>query len=258
MIPTVNTPSTSLLPILPSINTWTLANSLADTAGQHQSLCQLLILDGQYIVRYQEGEATITKLISPTAVRQAFTHLPIDSGFLPPGVIRWGSGSEGDWLVKFVPPNRYPICCILADKPLTLDIPLPGLIFLGKGNRYYLWAVKSRHFDCLAPVFHVPLPNVSPSGAICFGSNSVPNAASATLDHVWQLFLSSPFNGDSASGKSKAYPDDVRSHLITLQDAGKKRYPLRDLIPYRSYRSALECDTPQAGTVEEVINRILS
>lgn len=248
----------TLLPPLPSIDPSIIANSLIHKEINHQSLCQLLILDGQYIVRYQEGEATITKLISPEAVRFAFTHLSVDSGFLPPGVVRWGSGSEGDWLVKFIPPNRYLICCILADKPLRLDIPLPGLIFMGKGSRYYLWAVKSRHFDSLAEVFHVPLPNVSPSGAICFGSNSVPNAASATLEQVWQLFLSSPFNGDSASGKSKAYPNDVRSHLITLQDAGKKKYPLRDLIPYRSYRSALECGTPQASTVEEVINRILS
>ena len=39
---------------------------------------------------------------------------------------------------------------------------------------------------------------------ICFGANLPPNA-----DHIgqaWQLFLTAPFNGDLASGKSKALP----------------------------------------------------
>jgi hypothetical protein len=245
-----------LSPTLPPIDVSMIANSL--TAGSTPCLCQLLILDGQYVIWYEEGETMRSKLISPTAVRQAFTHLPVDSGFLPPSIVRWGSGVAGDWLVKFIAPNCYPISCHLVEGTHALEIPLPGLIFMGFGNRYYVWAVKSRCFDANAPVFHVPLPNVSHDGVICFGSNSVPPASSETLEQTWQLFLNSPFNGDSASGKSKSHPDDVRSHLVALHDARKKKYPLRDLVPYRSYRSGLDCGTRNTCTVEQIVNQIIS
>ncbi len=244
MISTIKTPSISL----PLLDTSIIANSLTQILP-NPSLCQLLILEGQYILRYQEGEAIITKLISPEAVRQAFTHLAVDSGFLPPGVVRWGSSSEGDWLLKFIPPNYYQISCIVGEKALRLDIPLPGFIFIGKGSRYYIWAVKERRFNSL--------PNVSNDGTICFGSNRVPRASSDTLESTWQLFLKSPFNGDSVSQKSKSCSEDVRSHLIALHNTRKKKYPKSDLIPYHSYRVGLEYSTNKNCTVEQIVNQII-
>jgi hypothetical protein len=49
---------------------------------------------------------------------------------------------------------------------------------------------------------------------------------------VWQLFWHSAFNQDSVQGKSKSYPEDVRSLLQQLHNKNSKRYPTRDLVPW--------------------------
>ena len=193
-------------------------------------LCQLSIFEGQYLLTYQEDSTHYTKFISSAAVRAAFVNLPVDSGFLPPGVVRWGSGSQGDWLVQFIPATRYNIPVILNSEVIRLTVPLPPLIFMGIDSHYYVWAVKVKMFNPNALAFHAPLPNINECGLICFGSNHVPKVSSKTFSETWQIFFNSAFNGDLASGKSRSYPNDVRPFLVGLATLGKKRYPYRDLV----------------------------
>jgi hypothetical protein len=69
----MNLPQASLAPHC-------LINSLTSSANQ-QVLCSLYILEGQYLIRYWENDQIITKFISSEAVRNAFSSLPVDSGY---------------------------------------------------------------------------------------------------------------------------------------------------------------------------------
>ena len=70
------------------------------------------------------------------------------------------------------------------------------------------------------------------NGSICFGENSVPHCSPENIMQVWQLFWDSAFNQDSVQGKSKSYPENVRSHLQQLHNNKSKRDPTRDLVPW--------------------------
>lgn len=235
----------SSLPLtLPEINPDLIAANISERSPE--VMAAVYILEGQYLVRYREQQQTVTKFVSPSAIRTAFSHIPIDSGFLPPDVVRWGSNSQGNWLVKFISPDRKSIILVDNSQPISVTIPLPGLVFLGLGYHYYLWAVKTPKFDPQASVFNAPFPNLNASGDICFGQNRVPQCSASNIEAAWNLFLTSPFNGDAAAGKSKAHPDDVRQQLKAV--AGKKRYPLRDLVPISPHSSM---------TVTQIIERIL-
>ena len=188
----------------------------------------LVFVGNQYLLRWKEREAIHTKFISPASVRAAFSAEPIDTGWMPPNVRRWGTGASGDWAVLSIPPMRHSLLFehITPDIPaMTLDVPLPALVFMRIGSAGYIWALKDE-FASDAVLYHAPLPNVNHSGAICFGGNHLEGR---TLSQAWQLFLDSPFTSHQTNGKSRRQPDDVRLLLASLHK--KRRYPLRDLAP---------------------------
>ncbi|WP_013334880.1 hypothetical protein [Gloeothece verrucosa] len=195
-------------------------------------LCSVHIFEGQFAVTYQEDKRTIRKFISPLSVRQALEKIPIDTGFIPPGIVRWGMFNGDQWAVKFIPPQKYTLNFGLVEgKELSLSVPLPAFVFLGKGTTYYLWAVKEKTVLPTAIVFHAPLPNIYDNGAICFGNVSVLRASLQVMDEVWSRFLGSVFNQDFSTNKSKKYPDNVIEQLKMVAGKTTKKYPNNDLVP---------------------------
>ncbi|MGB3263924.1 MAG: hypothetical protein WBA89_08190, partial [Microcoleus sp.] len=89
----------------------------------------LFIEGGTYIFHYQSGDSSKYKCLSPATLRAAFANTPIDSGWINPeaGIVRWGTGSAGEWTIKFVPPQKHEIN-LLESKHL---VPLPAMVFLG-------------------------------------------------------------------------------------------------------------------------------
>ena len=191
----------------------------------------LFIEGGTYIFHYQSGDSSKYKCLSPATLRAAFANTPIDSGWINPesGIVRWGTGSAGEWTIKFVLPQKHKIN-LLESKHL---VALPALVFLGLKSDYWVWAIKGSKFDPEADAFHVPLPNVylhsyQPYGRICWGDNKPPVASPNTIKKAWELFISSPFNGHLSDGKSRAQPSDVR---LQLEKAVKRSsYPVKDLV----------------------------
>ena len=191
----------------------------------------LFIEGGTYIFHYQSGDSSKYKCLSPATLRAAFANTPIDSGWINPesGIVRWGTGSAGEWTIKFVLPQKHKIN-LLESKHL---VALPALVFLGLKSDYWVWAIKGSKFDPEADAFHVPLPNVylhsyQPCGRICWGDNKPPVASPNTIKKAWELFISSPFNGHLSDGKSRAQPSDVR---LQLEKAVKRSsYPVKDLV----------------------------
>ncbi len=64
----------------------------------------LLFTQGQYLFYSHHGDALQCKGVSAQTLRAAFVEEPVDSGWLPKEVMRWGSGPAGTFIVKFVPP----------------------------------------------------------------------------------------------------------------------------------------------------------
>ncbi|MCA1553933.1 MAG: prokaryotic E2 ligase family D protein, partial [Chloroflexi bacterium] len=167
------------------------------------------------------------KPLSLQTLRAAVSEAPLDSGWLPPGLVRCGQSAHGPWAVLWVPPGKHTV--MLADE--QIETPLPGFVLYGHGARYWVFALAACDFRPDARLYDAPLPNVHADGAICWGGNRPPEAQPSQMCAAWQLFMSSPFNGDLSQGKSRAAPQDVRALLRHLQREGARDYPLDDLQP---------------------------
>jgi PRTRC genetic system protein B len=192
---------------------------------------ELLFLPGQLLLHWTEKGAHHYKLVSSHSVKAAFSHEPIDSGWLSSGIVRWGIGKSGNWVVKFVPPALHTLSFEEAD---FLSLPLPGLVFLGYGFQYYIFCIAESSFNPEAEVFTAPLPNVYPDGRICFGSTVPPACTPEEIDRVWKMFITSNFNSHLGSVKSKSYPDNIKTKLSQIATRKLKHYPIKDLNQYRS------------------------
>lgn len=194
----------------------------------------LLFVGGQYLFRHrgQDGEVGY-KFVSPASVRAAFSGETVDTGWLSPGIKRWGMGRRGEWSVVFVPAGRRKL--LLAGLPgrpagrkseTAIELPLPALIFVAYGEDLYVWAVK-KDFDPAARAWKAPFSNVYNEGKVCLGRNSI--RGKSALEAI-EIFWSSPFNGDLASGHSHSFPSDVREMWRAVAERNCKRYPSTDLV----------------------------
>lgn len=168
------------------------------------------------------------KFVAPVTLREAFAKEPLDSGWLPPGVNRYGSSSRGDWMVRWHEPAIYSIR--LEGRQQALRVPMPSLIWIGVRNHYYVFAARERSLKPNAELFHAPVANVNTHGLICFGSNAYRDLAKGGFDPAWRMFWEAPFNNHHDSGKSKAFPTAINQQLQKLAKEKAKTYPLKDLV----------------------------
>ena len=217
----------------------------------------LLFTKGQYILYSRDGKALRPKGIAPETLRAAFVEEPVDSGWLPQGVLRWGSGPAGTFMVKYIPAGMYRLHLSTQDpaKPRMTSVPLPALVFAGVESTYYVAAVRDEHIGPKTLLFHAPLPNVYEEGRVCFGTNQPPAVSWKTIDAAWRLFLASPFTGASAQRKSVAYPDDVRQQLLACEQAA--HYPVDDLQPLVEGRHWYRTATARQLTADDLVSRYL-
>ena len=204
-------------------------------------LGEVLILPGQYLHHYRQGIEEYFDFLAPESLSMAFRQVAIDSGWIPGNVQRWGLLPTGRWMVAFFPPARYILDLDVVEGEATrAEVPLPALVFAGRGSTYYVWAIRERAFSPRALLYQAPLPNVYADGRICYGTNDPPPVAANTIEETWRLFIGSPFNNHIAGSKSAAQPQDVRRLLRTL--ASHEHYPLEDLQPFY-YGRQLTVDT---------------
>ncbi len=196
---------------------------------------EVLIVQGQYILHYRDSHGQDQfKFLSEESMRLAFSEQEVDSGNLPPNTIRWGSNAKGTWLLQWIPPGRHTILLEGEAMPQNpVSVPLPGIIFGGIGTSYYVWAVKEKLYAPHLPLYHAPLPNIGLDGKVCFGQNHPGKACPETFEQTWQLFISSPFNGDLVAGKSARHAQDIREQLCRVKK--KPAYPISDLRPLKQY-----------------------
>ncbi len=232
---------------------------------------QLLFLkDDQCVFGYQNHHGIeCWKYLSAETLRQAFSQLPVDTGWLPKGVVRWGIRGNEEWAVLFIPAGKYPLIIRHEDKegetvvsvpeeettphiPQSLTAkqltPLPAFIFAGKANNYYLWAVKDKSFNPAGKLYVAPLPNLAQDGSICFGNTHPPRASTSTIWTAWQVFIQSAFNHHHIQGKCRTEPQDIRELLERL--SGQPKFPQGELMGYQGRET-------KGVTVDQAINGLL-
>ena len=173
------------------------------------------------------GQQTV-ELRDPVHVRAAFSAPMIDTGYLPANVIRLGVGNGVKWMAVYVPPTSYRLTLLDGEQ---ITVGLPGFIFTGRGNKYWMWAIKDRQIGPHIQVYHVPLPNIGEDGSLCFGTNTVPSVDGHTIMQAFHLFMDSPFNDHWATGKALSHPGDIRSLLTTLSQDDPAVFDADDLVP---------------------------
>lgn len=221
----------------------------------------ILITSGQYLLYARVGKNELApKGVSAQTLRQAFLGEPVDSGWLPPGVVRCGSGPGGPFFVKCIPAGVHDLLLVLPEstRPTQITLPLPPLVFAGNHMTYYVWALQTNGCEPTAFLYHAPFPNVYQDGRICFGQNHPPAVSEKTLESTWKLFLSSPFNSDLCGNKSHAFPHNVQVQLLDVAtDPHATTYPVHDLIRYHLQRSYAFDGQRDRCTLEDVTNSLL-
>jgi hypothetical protein len=181
----------------------------------------ILILENEFLLCAQAPDGTVdSKYISPGAVRQAFAAEPIDSGWIPEGVRRWGVCPKGTWMLRHHPPAVY--SAWLPDRKRPVRVPMPALVFFGIGKSYYVWAQKGERFDPKGLLFNAPCANVNGVGLICWGSNPHEDAATG-FDRMWRLFWEAPFSGDHDQSANRRMAELARKKV--------GRFPEETLTP---------------------------
>jgi hypothetical protein len=197
-------------------------------APTYKASAALFFLDGgHYLFRFTEDGKEASKFVTAVDVTAAFSMKELDTGWLPAGMVRCGQNAAGPWFVYSTPPQKVKLSLNGGDIPLT--IPVPRLALIGSGSSYWLAAMRGKHFEHKALVYHAPFPNIYPSGKICWGGNTPSEALPENARRVWELFFKSPFNSDLAEKKSQRHSKDVRELLKTL-DHNHRLYPVSDLI----------------------------
>jgi PRTRC genetic system protein B len=191
--------------------------------------------DGQCLLSMNTLAGTkIEHFVSWEAVREAATGIPIDTGWLTTEIVRCGKGGKGEWCVAFIPPGRHKLELTYGtpgtdEKIEYVTAPLPGLVFFGMDNHYFVWAQKTARCEPQHELFRCPLPNVMIDASVCWGLLKPPNASPRTMLKAWELFITSTFNNHSASSKSKSHKEDVRELLKDLSHDENSIYPVADL-----------------------------
>lgn len=200
----------------------------------------LFFLEGHYQLNWRVGAVERTKFLTPSQIGRAFsTKDAFDSGWLETNVIRFAQEKKAHKVLSSLPAGRRKIY-ITDPRPaderednasnsiIELEVPLPTLLLIGLGQKYYLWATLDKTISQKSKISHAPFPNLDESGEICFGANAKPECRLDTIETVWRLILDSPFNADRAADRCRTHPEDARKFLLALR--GKTAFPKNALI----------------------------
>lgn len=193
----------------------------------------LYFLPGQYLFRRIENGRETVKALSSASISRAFREFQTDTGWIQRRVLRYRKEPAGNYFLAYEPASVRSIWVeTKSGKVREISVPLPTLILLGRRNEYFLWAAKARNPTAKTRLAVAPLPNIGGEwqGKICFGKNEVPAAGADTIDAVWNLVFSAPFNNHNANNKCRSHSENVRDLLFNLAEKGARRFPASELV----------------------------
>jgi PRTRC genetic system protein B len=205
------------------------------------AVAAIFLAPGSCVYQRRNDSMFTSKTVTPATLRLAFAQEPITSGWLPEGVVLWGVSTAGAYMVGYYPPAVRAMRVRFGNRVRRLRVPLPGLVFAGLGEKYYVWAMRGRGFDPKAQLYRAPLPNLNEHGLICYGANEHPDVRTGGYASSWRMFWDAPFSDHHAGERSRRHPKDVREHLLALARSDAKSFPASALIPMNvTVESAVE------------------
>jgi len=186
---------------------------------------------GQSVVMYVvEGRIVTTKMVSAEDIALALLRdIPLGSGVLPENSLWWQHRQDGVPVVAiWRSPQIWPVALQLEPfkPPRRFRLPMPGLIFMCRpGTSPRVVAVKRRPTTPEEPVYRVPLYNVYADGNTCPGSHKYSDNIAKIPEEFFTAFFTQSLGGEV----SQSYGHDLLKLWESID--GKKRYPLRDLLP---------------------------
>jgi PRTRC genetic system protein B len=185
-----------------------------------------------WITRHdRSGAPGLTYPAAITDICNAFNRFGASTGLLPVDTLFWSAHSGVLQLGVYLPPARRAVTLHVKARPETLRVPLPGLLFVGEGTTYKVFAVKERPTTGREALYHVPLPNVHLTGDVCAGTVQFPVASSAAMAHAVELFFDSLFNSDLSGGKVRS--GALLPLLRKLSRNRSARFPAAQLVSAR-------------------------
>lgn len=193
---------------------------------EHDNIPRLTITltdESVYLTRHgRTGEPTATYPVSAAGVAAAFNLFGASTGLLPPATLFWQSHLNRMRIGLWLEPAVRTIQLRTGKRLNALDVPMPGMVFVGDGLEYAIWAAERRPLAESDVLYHCPLPNVYDDGHICRGNVPFPAADVQTMAQAAALFFDSEFNHDLAG-------HGTIDRLKELN--GKKAFPTSDLRP---------------------------
>ena len=192
--------------------------------------CRLDFYQESVVLYMVDKEVITTRLVSARDIAMAFLReVPLNSGVLPEGALWWGQGKTGAEVALWRPPRVWPVALMTEafKEPRRFRLPMPGLIFVcSPGQPPKVYAAKKRPKNPRAAIYHAPLFNIFEDGSTCPGTHKYPQ----NIGEIPESFFASFFTpAASTMNRSKKYPGDLLKLWEELD--GKKKYPLKDLMP---------------------------
>ena len=147
-----------------------------------------------WLTRHDDrGAAISTYPVSASDVAGVFHGFSADTGLLPADVLFWQTRGTQPRIGIYVPPARRAIRFATGKREKSITIPAPGLVFVGSGHTYSVFATKMRPLTVADQLYHAPFSNVYPDGRICTGNVDVPECTTAGIARFVQSWWESTF-----------------------------------------------------------------
>jgi PRTRC genetic system protein B len=184
------------------------------------------------VTKYTAGGST-THPVHPADIAAAFTHVSLTTGLLPPHTLAYARSGGKVAMAIFLPAAKHTVYVERGAELTALTIPLPPLIFAGRGTQYYVFALKDATPSSHTPLYHAPCPNVFERGHICQGNTPFPDTAPDVIHQAFRTFLrDSAFNTHLAADRVQGkYAGNVLTLWQQLHTRNTRRFPLRALVP---------------------------
>lgn len=168
-------------------------------------------------------------IVKPEAVAQAFQVLEFSTGPLPPNCLyACRNFQHGMVYAIYIAAHRR---TLTTNGGLTVDMPLPPMVLIGRGHRYTLVAVKEAQFpnSLEIPVFYPPLSNIMDRAGMCLGNNDPIKCDANSIQRVLDTFCSSLFTAHMIGGRCASKPANI--YDLWQQIDGMETFPLDELVP---------------------------
>lgn len=196
--------------------------------GSYATLRMRLDCYDDYILarKYTGGAGGAFYALDPLDVVGALAEMNIGTPILPKNALFWQRGGA-ERVAIYIEPQVWTVNAS-AKKRERLAVPLPGLVWIGQGVEYRLYAVKAGWPTADTALFNPPTPNVS--AGVCRGNVDFPQAGAGTIWQAWKAFIESDFNDHLSNNKSLRFKQSVLPLWRELAKAEATEYPLDDLV----------------------------